>query len=82
MLERIPFEILLGTYPLLIGTCMAIWPTAVTGMTMDDDNKPLPLTPANIRWTRIVGIGAVVLGILIIMSVILGVKGAEDPVLF
>jgi hypothetical protein len=81
MLERIPFLALTGAYVLLVGGLMAIWPRTVTSMSQDGDGKPIPVTPANVRWVWILGVALVLLGIILIVSGFLGVKGDPDPVL-
>jgi hypothetical protein len=54
----------------------------MTAATQDDDGKPLPLTPANVWWTRILGVALAGLGIVLIIAGFVGVRGDPDPVGF
>jgi uncharacterized membrane-anchored protein len=81
MLANIHFLTLAGTMLVLVGGAMAIWPQAVTSMSQDADGKPIPVTPANVRWMRLFGIALLILGIVCIVSGLMGVKGDSDPVL-
>jgi hypothetical protein len=74
--------ILIGGLLFLLGGPMAAWPAAVISVSRDEDGSPIPLTPANVRWMRIVGVAIIVLGVAVIRAGIVGAKGAEDPVLF
>ncbi len=81
MIDRVHFLTLMGSMLCLIGGCMAIWPRAVTSMSKDEDGNPIPMTPANIVWMRVMGIALFILGVVLIISGIVGVKGDPDPVL-
>lgn len=82
MLNSIPFFVLLGAIPLLAGGAMAVWPREVTAVSQDADGKPIPVTPANIRWAQLAGIALVVLGVFLVVWGFLGGNGTADPVLF
>ena len=82
MLDHIHFLVLFGTIPLICGVGMAIWPRAMLEMSKEDDGQPVPVTPSNICWTRILGIAFVALGIVSIAAGIMGVEGTDGPVMF
>jgi hypothetical protein len=82
MLDRIPFLALIGAYVLMVGGLMTVWPRTMTSMSREEDGKPIPVTPANVRWCWILGVALVLLGIILIVSGFVGVKGDPDPVLF
>jgi hypothetical protein len=75
----VDFLIVIGGMLILIGGGMALVPGAFLGQ--DDDGKPIPSTPTNVRWTRIIGVALVVLGVVLICAGIVGVKGSDDPAL-
>jgi hypothetical protein len=74
--------IVFGAVLILIGGGMVIWPSEVLSISKDDDGKPLPQTPSNVRWMRAFGVAIVFLGLTLVFVVLAGVKGADDPVLF
>jgi len=61
---------------------MALRPRTMTAATQGDDDKPLPLTPANVWWTRILGVALAGLGIVLTIAGLVGVRGDPDPVGF
>jgi hypothetical protein len=76
---QVDFLIVVGGVLILVGGGMALVPGAFLGQ--DDDGKPVPPTPANVRWTRIIGVALVVLGVVLVCAGIVGVKGSDDPAL-
>jgi hypothetical protein len=77
---EVDFLIVIGGMLILVGGGMALVPDGF--LRQNDDGKPIPPTPANVRWTRILGVALVVLGVVLVCAGIVGVKGADDPVLF
>jgi hypothetical protein len=76
----VDFLVVIGGLLILIGGGMALVPEGFVGQ--DDDGRPIPPTPTNVRWTRVIGVALVVLGVVLVCAGIIGVKGADDPVLF
>jgi hypothetical protein len=76
----IDFLVVIGGLLILVGGGMALVPDAFLGQ--DDDGKPIRPTPARVRWTRVIGVALVVLGVVLVCAGIVGVKGTDDPVLF
>ena len=73
------FLIVIGGMLILIGGGMALVPDGF--LRQNDDGKPIPPTPANVRWTRILGVVLVVLGAVLVCAGFIGVKGTDDPAL-
>ena len=72
----------LGAFLVVMGGCMALRPRTMTAATQDDDGKPLALTPANVLWTRLLGMAFFCLGVVLTIAGFVGVRGDPDPIGF
>jgi hypothetical protein len=75
-------DLLVGGMLLLIGGLMAVWPAAVVSVSKDEDGNPIPVTLANVRWMRAIGVAIIALGVALIRAGIVGAPGAKDAVQF
>ena len=76
------FLTVIGGMIILIGGCMAAWPRDMCNLSQDADGEPIPPTPKNVRWMRVFGVALVVIGGILVCAGLIGVHGADDPVLF
>jgi hypothetical protein len=82
MLQQINELYLIGGILAVIGFAMIVWPRAMLEISKDEDGNPMLVTPGNVVWMRVGGVALLALAAVAILTQVLGIRGAEDPVMF